>query len=642
MSGYQTRAVVGFLRQLWFGFAAFRLYPESPHRSGFLESAERIGDAAATALKSGPLEIEISADGFSCRGVVLPPDMFLERLALVCFERRVEMLRVTAVPSAHDLVASFTALMTSPDELERSGGMPPRLPGVTSIELLRLGPTVSGGHGQTLADESDTERGLTTSTGPALASLTDDLSGSIEDQADLVLLRLRGAATAAAPASETELYEHLSAALAILPEDVRRAVVRKLVAQGVGDPLAKRLIGSLSNAELSRAIVGLGGAGPDPIEIAQRLVDSGIRMPDIVDFTAALRAGLDDGTTIFVGLERIGSPIRSLDPSVPVEDLVAQHLLASRRDDQRELLDLSVSLDRQTAASSLATLQDYLALQGDLEQFESTADVWVQTTRDALVSSNQTRVRELLDAVESSTDLRSGRPFVKVYAPLVLEAAVIAELMGRPSTPEGETAFELLAPFGESAVEALFGMLAEEEDGGRRAALLGWLRQLAPGRADPLVRHLDDARWYVVRNAVNVLRHSRHPRSLDLMARAARHTAEGVRREAVFGLSAAGEAAAPHLGALALGSDDSVPELAIQALSELAGPEAADQLARVVAGSRDGDIRRRALDALAGNPSREATSLLEDLSSRRGRPRLPRPLRRRARLLAQSRARGSR
>lgn len=638
----QTRVVAGFLRHLWFGLATFRLYPERPYRSGFLESVAQIGDAAAPLLGSGPLEIEISSDGFSVGGVDLPSDEALERLALACFARRTELLRVMAVPSAQDLEALFTALTAPPDELERNGGMPPPLPTVTSLALLRIGPSVHSEPGRTPIDELDTDRDLSTSTAPPLASWTEGLSGSIDDQADIVLRRLRDAATIDVPPSGADRGADPVAALAALPEGLRRAVVRRLLEEGPADPLAGRLIGSLSNAELSRAIVALEGAGGDPTEIAQGLADAGIRTPDIVDLTNAILAGLDDGTTIFAGLEQIGSPLAALDPDVAVEDIIARHLLASQPSDQRALLDLSASNDRQAATSSLATLQDYLALQDEVEQFASTADVWVEATRDALVSRDHTRVLGLVEAVESSSDLRSGRPFVEVYAPLVLDAAVVEELMDPRSTAEGPTAFELLAPFGDSSVEALFVRLAEEEDRGRRAALLGSLHQLAPGRADAIVRHLDDARWYVVRNAVNVLRYSRHPRTLELMARAARHTAEGVRKEAVFGLAAAGEVAAPHLGTLAVGPDDSVRVLAIEALGELAGPEAAAQLARVVTGSSSMEMRRRALEALANNPSTEASRLLDELSGRRSRPRLPRSLRRRARLLAQGHSRGPR
>jgi HEAT repeat protein len=239
-----------------------------------------------------------------------------------------------------------------------------------------------------------------------------------------------------------------------------------------------------------------------------------------------------------------------------------------------------------------------------------------------------------VSTVEASHHPQDRRSFLDIYAPLALDREVVAEIVDRDPPDDGPTPFLLLSPFGETAVDVLFAELAEEPDRGRRATLLGVLRQLAPGRSEPVVRRLDDTRWYVVRNAVNVLRYSRHPRSLDLMAEAAKHAAEAVRREAVFGLAAGGTAAVPYLGALASGPDASVRVLAIEALRGLAAPESATAL--VVVASRRGDIktRRSALDALAEHPSPEASSALAAFAQRgQTRPRLPRSLRRRARAL---------
>jgi hypothetical protein len=359
-------------------------------------------------------------------------------------------------------------------------------------------------------------------------------------------------------------------------------------------------------------------------------------MPDIVDFTAALQAGFEDGATILAGLEQIGSPISGLDPGSSVADALGEHLRVSEPGDLQALRELSVAGEQQGVALGLATLQDYFFLEHEPEQFELVAQVWAETTRQALLRRDHLRVMELVSTVEASRDPRDGRSFLETNAPLVIDEAVVTELVDGDADPDGPTPFMLLAPFGDHAVEVLFEELAEEEDRGRRAALLGLLRQLAPGRADPVVRRLKDTRWFVVRNAVNVLRYSRHPRSLDLMAEAAKHAAEGVRREAVFGLAAGGEAAAAYLGELAIAPDGSVRLLAIQALSELAGSESARALSAAVTRSRDAETRRRALDALADHPSEEAASALLAFS-RRTRPRLPRSLRRRAHALVRAR-----
>jgi hypothetical protein len=634
------RVVAAFLRQLWFGLATYRLYPDSPDRSGFLAAAELIQGAARSLLKAEPVDIEISQKGFAVPGLELPSDPALVRLARACFERRVELLRVIEPPSVRELDTLFSALTTPVDELDRTGGLESRLREVTSLAFLRLGPTgFPGGRGPIPVEGPDPAIDVPGSTSSTLASLTDGLSGPVGDQAEHVLERLRAAVSmdGARSSSSTDLYSELCGALVILPEELRRSVIGKLVGEATGDLLAERLIGSLSNAELSRAIVGLASEGGEPVEMAQRLADTGVRMPDIVDFTAALQAGFEDGATILAGLEQIGSPISGFEPGSSVADALGEHLLESAPGDLQALRELSTAGEQQGIALGLATLQDYLVLEREPEQFELVAEVWAETTRQALLRRDHLRVMELVSTVEASSDPRDGRSFIDAYAPHVIDAGVVAELVDGDADPDGPSPFLLLAPFGECAVEVLFDELAEEEDRGRRATLLGLLRQLAPGRADPVVRRLDDTRWYVVRNAVNVLRYSRHPRSLDLMAQAARHTAEGVRREAVFGLAAGGEAAAPYLGALATGPDASVRLLAIQALSGLAAPDAATALSAAVTGCRDAETRRRALDALAEHPSEEATSALRLFSSRT-RPRLPRSLRKRALTLVRTRS----
>lgn len=624
--------------------ATYRLYPDSPDRSGFQTAAGLIQGTARSVLQAEPVDIEISQKGFAAPGLELPDDPALVRLARVCFERRAELLRVIASPSVRDLDAVFAALTIPVDELDRTGGLESLLREVTSLVFLRLGPAgFPGGRGSVPVEGLDPTIDLRGSTSATLAWLTDGLSGSVGDQAEHVLERLRAAVSPDDPrsSSATDLYTQLCDALVVLPEELRRSVIGKLVGQGTSDPLAERLIGSLSNAELSRAIVGFGGEGPEPVAMAQRLADSGVRMPDIVDFTAALQAGLEDGATILAGLAQIGSPIEGLDPGSSVVDALGEHLLESEPGDLQALSELSTAGEQQGAALGLATLQDYLVLEHEPEQFDLVAQVWAETTREALLRRDHLRVMELVSTVEASRDPRDGRSFLEVFAPLVIDEAVVGELVDGDADPDGPSPFLLLAPFGECAVDVLFEELAEEEDRGRRAALLGLLRQLAPGRGGPVVRRLDDTRWYVVRNAVNVLRYSRHPGSLDLLAQAARHAAEGVRREAVFGLAAGGEAAAPFLGALAVGPDASVRLLAIQALSGLASPKAATALSAAVTGSRDVETRRRALDALAEHPSVEATSALLGFS-RRSRPRLPRSLRRRAQASVRARSGGRR
>ena len=636
----RARAVAGFLRQLWFGLATYRLYPDNPDRSGARAGVQRIADAADSILARGTLEIEISATGFVTSELELPPDPALDRLARVCFERRAELLRLDAPPTADELERIFAALASPIDDIDRAGGLEAVLQGVATIEFLRLGPTRVPGARGPVPNDDVAKSVQASSAGVMPGSLAEGLTGSLDDRAERVLGRLRAAAqSAGASTGGDDLYADLCGALVVLPEDLRRVVIGKLVGFGAGDRLAQRLIGSLSNAELSRALVRSGGAGREPVEMARRLADIGIRMPDIVDFTAALQAGFEDGSTILAGLEQIGTPVEGFEPGSSVADALGEHLLASEPSDLMSLRELSVAMNQQATTVGLATLRDYLALEEEPDQFELVAAVWAESAREALRRRDYVRVMELVSAVESSSHPRDGRGFLEAYTPLVLDAEVVSALLDGEGSSDPTGAFLLLAPFGEGAVDVLFDALAEEPDRGRRAVLLGVLRQLAPGRADPVVRRLDDERWYVVRNAVNVLRYSRHPRSFDLLVRAAQHAAEGVRREAVFGLAAGGEAAVPYLAELAVGPDPTVRRLAIQALHGSAVAAAAEALARAVRDGRDMQTRRIALEVLNAHPTDEAGLALASLAGR-STPRLPYSLRRRARACLRARSRG--
>jgi hypothetical protein len=618
-SDERIRALEALARQLWFGLAAYRLYPESPDRAGFITTAELIAEAARSALATGPVDLEVTDEGFASGGTELRTDGTLARLARVCFERRIERLIVSEAPSPSDLDAVFRVLTTPVEDLDRAGGPSSKLANVRSIGFGRLGPTgtVRGG----------------LSAGLAVEELPSEaLSGSIDERVEAMLQRLRDAIV---EDDDSEGDHGLSDSVLDLPLELRTAVLGKLVAEASSDPLAERLIRSMTNAELTRALVDLGDGGDDAVSLAERLAEAGVRMPDIVDLTTALRAGHEDASTIIAGLEQIGTPVDDLQPGTVTEAL-ANYLVATAPDDLRSMRWLADSEREQSRSVGIATLQDYLLLETDPHQFDQVAQAWVEATREALRTRSDRRVRELLAAVEGIKVPGDKRAFSAVFVPGVLRSDVVKALMADPEGTDTPSATEMLEPFGEPAVASLFDQLADEDDRGRRAALLGVLRSLAPGRSGAVADRLRDPRWYVVRNAVNVLRHTGDPGALDLLASAAQHAAEAVRREAVWGLVSGGPTALPHLVAAASSPDESVRRLTVEALGGMHSPESAAALSGIVAAGRDLATRRLALERLGTNRAPEAPEHLRALGARGG-PRLPRSLRRRARTLATAR-----
>ncbi len=640
----RVRAATALLRQLWLGLSAYRLFPGSVDRPGFVAAVERIEAAARTALATGSVDVEIRGDRLVLGGEEIPSDEQLRRLALACFERRVERLVVTGVPDAEELSRLYSVLSTPESELSDAGGADEALRalGVTSVSLSAIGPSPVEGADH-VPDElvrPPEERPLDAD---VLASelMVEDLHGDPVDQAETLLSRLRSIleGAAAPPGRAIDLHAAVHNVMSDLPADIRRSLVEILIDHVRDDPLAERLIGTMSNAELTRALVDLGGRGRrDPVELARQLAQAGVRQIDIVDLTRALEAGHEEAGTIITGLEQLGIDLAAPGAELAassVSEILSEYLSATEADDARAMRQAIDATQEQARSVALLALGDYLSLETDLDRVGEVLEIWIEEVRRALRERSSRAVQTLLQPVRDAMPAGEGerRPLMESAVRRGLDRDLILELVASNHAQEPSEAADLLAPFGDLGVEVLLDLLADEEDRNRRSMLLAVLRRLARGHLGPVRARLTDPRWYVVRNAVSVLGSASGPEALDVIALAARHESAAVRREVVTALVAAGGAAAvPHLARLASEGDEEVRRLAVGQLGILVGGEAAGALAEVARTSPDRALRLLALQELAHRP--EGAEILRELGSRASRPRLPWGLRRRARALA--------
>ena len=645
MSGGEDRAreVAGLLRQLWLGLAAYRLFPGSSDRPGFVAAVERIGDSVRLALASGPIDVEVRGDGFVFAGTPLPPNETTERLARACFERRVERVEIAAVPDVRDLERAFAMLSMPPEELREGGGAEAMLAsaGVRSIVLSALGPSAVEGADHVAEDVVANPARVPDAHLLASQLRIDDLAGAPETRAEALFERLRGLVSdlSIEAGREIDLHATVHDVVTELPPELRRSLVELLVDRVRDDPLAERLIGTMSNAELTRALVDLGRDGRrDPVELANHLAAAGVRHLDLVDLTEALEAGREEAGTILAGLEEVGVDLtksRADGFGGSVTDALAGYLTATERDDVRTMQATLPRTDEQRKASALLALRDYLMLEGDDERLGEVLSLWAEGLQEAMAMRDPVRVRELLDSVrealggagEERESLRGS------YARQALAPEAVLALVATVRLDDGgATVPEVLEPFGDVGVEVLLDLLAENADRERRAHLLAALRQVARGHLRPVVARLQDPRWYVVRNAANLLGNAGGEEVLDQLAGAARHPSAQVRKEAVKALVVAGGAKAVlHLHALAGEGPQDVRPTAVSVLGAIFAPEAAAALGDIALSNPDRGLRRQALDELAeGTEGRE---LLRALSDAKTRPKLPWKLRRHARRL---------
>jgi len=641
--GDRAREVAGLLRQLWLGLAAYRLFPGSSDRPGFVAAVERIGDSVRLALASGPIDVEVRGDGFVFAGTPLPPNETTERLARACFERRVERVEIAAVPDVRDLERAFAMLSMPPEELREGGGAEAMLAsaGVRSIMLSALGPSAVEGADHVAEDVVANPARVPDAHLLASQLRIDDLAGAPETRAEALFERLRGLVSdlSIEAGREIDLHATVHDVVTELPPELRRSLVELLVDRVRDDPLAERLIGTMSNAELTRALVDLGRDGRrDPVELANHLAAAGVRHLDLVDLTEALEAGREEAGTILAGLEEVGVDLtksRADGFGGSVTDALAGYLTATERDDVRTMQATLPRTDEQRKASALLALRDYLMLEGDDERLGEVLSLWAEGLQEAMAMRDPVRVRELLDSVREALGA-AGEERESLYGSYARQAlapeAVLALVATVRLDDVGATVPEVLEPFGDIGVEVLLDLLAEEADRERRAHLLAALRQVARGHLRPVVARLQDPRWYVVRNAANLLGNAGGEEVLDQLAGAARHPSAQVRKEAVKALVVAGGAKAVlHLYALAGEGPQDVRPTAVSVLGAIFAPEAAAALGDIALSNPDRGLRRQALDELAeGTEGRE---LLRALSDAKTRPKLTWKLRRHARRL---------
>jgi hypothetical protein len=638
--------VVGFLlRQLWLGLSTYRLYPDNPDRPGFTAAVDRVTGAAADALVGGPVDLEVRGERMVLGGSPLPTEDALERLALTCFERRVERLTVTGVPTTSELERLYSVLSTPPKALEEAGGIETALDegDLVAITLSRVGPGAVEEADHVPPDVAAMpEAGRLDVDVLASELMVEDLHGSPEDQAETLLARLRrviGGGTPPGPGIDAQSAVHDM--VTDLPSEVRRSLVSMLVDRVKEDPVAGRLIGSMSNAELTRALVDAGSGGArDPIDLARRLAQAGVRQVDIVDLTRALEAGHEDAGTIIAGLEQLGVGTGEgleVPSGGSVLEVLSQYLSATRSDDVRSIRHAVDATGDDLRAMQVLAVADYLALETDMERAGEALGIWSDELRRAIRARDDREVAALLQPVrEALVGSGEERPALfEAYVRQALTPDVVLEAVAAEAADGDPRLAAMLAPFGDEGVEVLLDLLAEEQDAGRRALLLGALRRIVPDHARPVLARLADHRWFVVRNAVVLLGSSGSVSALPKLAQAARHPSPEVRREIPEAMANAGGAGAvPHLVRLAVEGPDDVRSLAVSSLGTLTGNEAAAGLAEVAGSSADRSIRLAAMDALVTRP--EGPGVLRSLASGEG-PRLPWRLRRYAkRSLARS------
>jgi len=193
----------------------------------------------------------------------------------------------------------------------------------------------------------------------------------------------------------------------------------------------------------------------------------------------------------------------------------------------------------------------------------------------------------------------------------------------RTDSAEYAACKRLLGVLGESALDPLLEILAEEQDMSARKSLIDLISISAPDYITELGARLADKRWYLVRNVVSILASTRSPEALPHLQRTLRHQDARVRRETIRGLSMIRTVMSDSMLIAGLEDEDvQTVQLAARYLGSLKATAAVAALEQVAQGlgrgNREMPARLEAISALARIAAPPSLGVLRELAARRG------------------------
>lgn len=203
---------------------------------------------------------------------------------------------------------------------------------------------------------------------------------------------------------------------------------------------------------------------------------------------------------------------------------------------------LRSSLEEDVTTSLALGLLEVLGHRGTLEGFEKVLDRMEQQFRRLI---ELRRLDQALAVAEAIRELRHSRSSVEMEARLTESQArlasadclrLVVDALQRTGSEHAELARRLVDSLGAAAIRSLLLTLAEEKDQTRRRRVFDLLTSLGPAVVGHARLLLSDARWYVVRNMLALLRRVADRGSLEDVRKLAEHPDLRVRLEAIKNL----------------------------------------------------------------------------------------------------------
>lgn len=677
--------VEAFVKQLLVTYKAVRLYPPSSsipqHNARLLMEKLR-----PLQRKSPTLVMAVTIDGLFFGGLqALPGQQAFVSFARDIFRHGVGDVRFHTGVTPGEIATFLHGLTQEPGDIRQQGSFSSWLweQGVHQITVgemeTKVVDAVEAEPAQLLEGVSERDEGW-----PPEPQAIDRLLASVRDLDDRdqrVLVRFMlepklvgsylghvAAQTAADPVSrladrvfamsrviageideeQGQLGRSVAEAVMVLDQDIRaRLIAGHLLPRARVDDAATAVLSQMALDDLCAALVaGLGGDKASKEGFSRALLNLaliGIHSRQQIAAAAVralVKAGVPDATAqVFVARalpERVEMPkardtagFRDIEEALRLIGVGVTETL-EQADSELERLKSEVSaglsdadvfktlvrlliLERRPEgfASLLALVEDGLPLLLDRDEFEAVAETVAALAAlrndDRVSEQLRSRVRAVLGSIVTTE--RMAR---------LCHAARVAGL----ETPQQQACIRLVRMLGDLSIDPLLEVLASEQDMAARKSLVEIISAIAAAHLGQLGKHVEDGRWYFVRNVVVILGSTRDPAVIPYLARTLRHGDARVRRETIRALASIRDRYAEELLVTAL-QDDDAQNVALVAryLGTLAVRGAATALTEVArgagAGNRDAAPRVEAIEALVRLKARDAIPVLKQLASRR-------------------------
>ncbi len=590
-------------------FNAYALYPNPTQQLAFRRALETLVELG----EHGKITFEIGTGGFTHAGEELDiANDGTERLAKRLFIHEVEALRLARPPSSDDLVEFFTILGMDDNEVRQRGGILSMLleADVRSVATRQRGllddfdededeprETANDEFGHAKVMENDSRH---------LAETLIESATTPEEISEEYVIRYQ-TATELLGADDLDEKEAMVKgfvdAFFFLDEEAQVEILEELL-QERDDPANTMLLDQFS--------------GHDLAEIAPKLPPAAFAM--LLDYARVATDTVDSRPEELLPMLQSADDVK--EARVVVEQRVEALLSATHGHGPSSEAFVNLRAEFASRPSDLdvstKVLRSLFAVEDRHHRFLRVARIWAGRVARALRESDFEAGSQLLQAALTDPPYSPDRqPQVdealdKILTPDLLSGLVDA--VGAGAATDAVAA--VLDAFGALLVPRLVEQLANEENAAARRTLIDMLAATARTRPQLIIDHLDDPRWFVVRNLAICLGKTGRPQTVAALRGLLNHNDHRVRIESIRALvPLLGRASAEMLagaltdrhervrqtaiGLLKTSTYDGVGEALIAAANNDSVP--AEERVQVIEmlGERGGSSARAALGSLA-------------------------------------------